>query len=160
MTDLLDRMITCAIIQIDISINPLPNSEEKARKMKKRFSRCADDPAIVELAENLKLLSDPNRLRMICLLLKRERCVCEVEGELGISQQLASHHLNMLKEGGFLNSRREGTFIYYSVERKRIERVLEVLNTYLVKEAESKPLDGGGACSVSAGGAAGKRSGR
>lgn len=97
----------------------------------KKKPKCLGDPGIVMLAEGLKTLSDPNRLRIICLLLRGERCVCEVERELGISQQLASHHLNVLKDAGFLEMRREGTSSYYSVVRGRLDGLLEVMQRYL-----------------------------
>lgn len=97
----------------------------------KKKPKCLGDPGIVMLAEGLRALSDPNRLRMMCLLLRGERCVCEVERELGISQQLASHHLNVLKDAGFLEMRREGTSSYYSVVRERLDGLLEVMQRYL-----------------------------
>jgi DNA-binding transcriptional ArsR family regulator len=58
--------------------------------------KCKSDPRVIELAEALKVLSDPNRLRIMCLLSGGEKCVCEVERELEISQQLSSHHLGVL----------------------------------------------------------------
>jgi ArsR family transcriptional regulator len=103
--------------------------------------KCVADPGIVDLAEDLKILSDPNRLRIMCLLLKGERCVCEVEGELGISQQLASHHLNVLKEGGFLASRREGTASYYAVEREKLEAMTQTFLTYLDYKKRASKTD-------------------
>ena len=93
--------------------------------------KCVNDPGIIELAEGLKVLSDPNRLRIMCFLLKGERCVCEVEEELGISQQLTSHHVNILKDRGFLELRKEGTSSYYSVSRDRLQRLSEVFAEYL-----------------------------
>ncbi|MDD5778462.1 MAG: metalloregulator ArsR/SmtB family transcription factor [Candidatus Thermoplasmatota archaeon] len=98
--------------------------------MAKRL-RCVDDPGIVELADGLKVISDPNRLRILCLLLRGERCVWEVEQELEISQQLASHHLNVLKESGLLEARREGTSTYYSVVEDRLDNLTEVFVRYL-----------------------------
>ncbi len=98
--------------------------------MKKEL-RCVEDPGIVELADSLKTLSDPNRLRIVCLLLRSERCVCEVEGELGISQQLASHHLNVLKESEILRVRKEGTSSYYSVAEDKLDRVTDVFLRHL-----------------------------
>ncbi len=109
--------------------------------MKKRF-RCVDDPGILELAEELKVISDPNRLRILCMLLWGERCVCEVEREMGISQQLASHHLNVLKERGLLRARREGTSSYYSVDTDRLERLTGLFTRCLghrAGEAEGEP---------------------
>lgn len=108
--------------------------------------KCVDDPGIVELAEVLKTLSDPNRLRIMCLLLKGERCVCEVEGELGISQQLASHHLNVLKESGLLSLRKEGTSSYYSVERGKLEIITSVFLTYLDYRKQGESPKGGFVC--------------
>jgi len=98
--------------------------------MKKKL-RCVEDPGIVELAEGLKTLSDTNRLRIVCLLLRGEKCVCEVEDELGISQQLASHHLNVLKESGILRVRKEGTSSYYSVAEDKLDRVTDVFLRHL-----------------------------
>jgi DNA-binding transcriptional ArsR family regulator len=93
--------------------------------------KCVSDPGIIELAEGLKVLSDPNRLRIICFLLKGESCVCEVEEELGISQQLTSHHVNILKDRGFLELRKEGTSSYYSVKVDRLQELNEGFAQYL-----------------------------
>lgn len=106
--------------------------------------KCVADPGIVDLAEDLRILSDPNRLRIMCLLLRGERCVCEVEGELDISQQLASHHLNVLKEGGFLASRKEGTASYYTVERGKLEAMTQTFLTYL--DYKKNPSKTGAVC--------------
>jgi len=100
--------------------------------------KCVADPGIVDLAEDLRILSEPNRLRIMCLLLKGERCVCEVEGELGLSQQLASHHLSILKDSGFLSSRREGTSSYYAVERGKLEVMTRTLLAYLDYRGKSR----------------------
>jgi ArsR family transcriptional regulator len=104
----------------------------------KETLKCVADPGVVDLAEDLRILSDPNRLRIMCLLLKGERCVCEVEGELGISQQLASHHLNVLKDSGFLSSRKEGTSSYYAVERGKLEVMTRTLLAYLDYRGKSR----------------------
>jgi len=92
---------------------------------------CRKDPRIVELAEALKVLSEPNRLRIICYLSGGEACVCEVERELDISQQLTSHHLNALKNAGFLRVRKEGTSSYYSIETENLKGVNETFCKYV-----------------------------
>ena len=96
----------------------------------KKF-KCVTDPGVAGLAESLKIISDPNRLRIICLLSKGERCVCEVERELDISQQLTSHHLNVLKDSGFLEMRKEGTSSFYSVNRDRLKWLDDAFMEYL-----------------------------
>ena len=93
--------------------------------------KCKKDPRIVELAEALKTLADPNRLRIMCFLSRGESCVCDIESELGISQQLTSHHVNVLREAGFLKLRKEGTRYNYSIDRDFLERVNEIFGEYL-----------------------------
>ena len=99
--------------------------------MNKKEPRCKSDPRIVELAEALKTLADPNRLRIMCYLSRGESCVCEVEEELGISQQLTSHHLHVLMDGGFLRLRKEGTRYNYSIDSDFLKRVGDVFGEYL-----------------------------
>lgn len=104
---------------------------------KRNNLRCLDDPGILELAECLRAISDPNRLRILCLLMRGERCVCEVERELGISQQLASHHLHVLREAGFLDSKRVGTSTYYAVAGSRLDNLMDIMHRYFrSREAE------------------------
>lgn len=110
-----------------------------------RYHKCITDPEVLELVENLKVLSDPNRLRIVCLLLRGERCVCEVEKELGISQQLTSHHLSVLREAGFLRARKEGTASYYTVVEDKLDRFLALLHRYFGRR-DDHALDGGVTC--------------
>ena len=63
----------------------------------------------------LRALSDETRLRMLALVLQQECCVCEVTQALDISQTRASRNLGILEDAGFLKSRREGKWMYYSL---------------------------------------------
>ena len=71
-----------------------------------------------DLIKAAKALSDETRLRMINLLLQRECCVCEVMQVLKISQTRASRNLNLLRDAGFLNLRKEGLWSYYSIVKR------------------------------------------
>lgn len=79
----------------------------------------------------------------MCFLSKGERCVCEVEEALEISQQITSHHLNVLREAGFLKVRKVGTWSYYSIDRDRLSVLDGMFNTYLdyrkVEDGTSEP---------------------
>jgi DNA-binding transcriptional ArsR family regulator len=66
--------------------------------------------------ELFKALSDETRLKLIVLLYRRELCVCQIEAALGISQTKASRHLAILRRAGLLKARREGLWIYYTLE--------------------------------------------
>lgn len=76
----------------------------------------------------LRAVSDPNRLKIICVLQGGSRCVCEIFSEVGISDKLASHHLKQLKNNGLLLETREGKFIRYSLDRKAIRDCKKILN--------------------------------
>ena len=66
-----------------------------------------------------KALSDETRLKIVVLLFKRELCVCQIEAALGISQTKASRHLALLRHLGLLKARRDGLWIYYTLEEPR-----------------------------------------
>lgn len=68
-----------------------------------------------DLAGLFRVLAEPNRLRILYLLMQRETCVCQLLPELGISQPLLSHHLSVLAEAGVIQSRRQAQRIFYSI---------------------------------------------
>lgn len=71
-----------------------------------------------DLIKAMKALSDETRLRILNILLERECCVCEVMQVLDISQSRASRNLGILLDAGFLQVRRDGTWVFYSVKRQ------------------------------------------
>ena len=76
----------------------------------------------------LRVIADPNRLKILCVLQSGSKCVCEIVPAVGISDKLASHHLKQLKETGLLIERREGKFIRYSLDKKAIKEYKKILN--------------------------------
>ena len=56
----------------------------------------------------LKALAEERRLRMVELLLRKERCVRDLARELGISESAASQHLKVLREAGLLTGVKRG----------------------------------------------------
>jgi len=81
-------------------------------------------------AELFHALSDPIRLRVVALLRGGERCVCELTDELELAQSRLSWHLKTLKDAGFLTDRREGRWVYYTLDPSTIaeaEKLLSVL---------------------------------
>jgi len=63
---------------------------------------------------NVDLLGDPTRRCMLAMLaLEGEVCVCEFVAALEELQPSVSRHLAMLRDGGWLTSRREGTWMHY-----------------------------------------------
>lgn len=68
-----------------------------------------------EAAECLRVLSHPHRLHIIHLLLERDYSVGELAEVCGILQNVASEHLTLMKNKGFIKSYKQGRNVYYSI---------------------------------------------
>lgn len=62
-----------------------------------------------------KALGDETRLRMVALLAHGELCVCHLEAALDLTQPTASRHLAVLRNAGVVDTRRDGSWVYYRV---------------------------------------------
>src|SRR5918912_2869877 len=60
-------------------------------------------------------LSDPTRLSIIQRLRFGERCVCDLTDALEAAQSRLSFHLKVLKQAGLVTDRREGRWMYYTL---------------------------------------------
>ena len=87
------------------------------------------------LAKFLRIIGDDNRLRILCLLKKGERCVCEIYPSLDLSQNLVSSHLKIMLDFGLLNVRQEWKKNYYSIN-KDFFRQHNLLLTNFLKDYE------------------------
>ena len=67
------------------------------------------------LADRLRALADPTRLRMLDLLVQQSAplCVCEITNLFTQQQPTISHHLRLLREAGLINMEKRGTWSYY-----------------------------------------------
>lgn len=81
------------------------------------ITSAALDAATAErLAEVLKALAEPTRLRLVSLVATQaggEACVCDLTAPIGLSQPTVSHHLKVLVESGLLVRAQRGKWAYY-----------------------------------------------
>lgn len=75
------------------------------------------------LADALKALADPTRLKIISLLNTRDCCVCELVPLFGISQPAVSRHMSRLKTSGLVKETRKGMWVFYSLNRERLNEI-------------------------------------
>lgn len=66
-------------------------------------------------------LSDPTRLQIVERLRAGEQCVCELMDVLDAAQSRLSFHLRVLKEAGLVLDRRDGRWVYYTLNRDALE---------------------------------------
>lgn len=63
-----------------------------------------------------KCLADETRLNIVVLVARyQELCVCDLTEKLQLSQPKISRHLALLRSGGLLSDRRQGQWVYYSL---------------------------------------------
>ena len=74
----------------------------------------------------MKVLSNPDRLLLLCQLSQGEKRVGELEELVGVGQPTLSQQLGVLREEGLANPRREGKNIYYQIASPQ---ALAVMNT-------------------------------
>ncbi|HQT82364.1 MAG: transcriptional regulator [Ferrovum sp. 37-45-19] len=74
----------------------------------------------------LKVLSNTDRLILLCKIAEGECSVSELENMLDIKQPTLSQQLTVLREEGLVKTRREGKFIYYSISSSES---LAIMNT-------------------------------
>ena len=74
-----------------------------------------------KLADTLKALADPTRLKIIALLRTRDCCVCELVPIFKISQPAISKHLSRLKTAELVRETRKGQWVFYSLNEKKLE---------------------------------------
>lgn len=80
-------------------------------------------------ASKLRAIAHPMRIAIIDLLTANPKLtVTEIYEKLNIEQASASHHLNILKNKGLLESRRSGKMIYYSLRYHMLTEVIDCIN--------------------------------
>ena len=94
---------------------------------------------MVEHVILMKALADPTRLKLLKLILDQERCVCDLQPVLGISQPAVSQHIAKLKAAGLVTERRAGMWVHYQANRKRLMQGLEAFKAFLDADPETIP---------------------
>lgn len=90
-----------------------------------------DKVAMREAAESacalMKVLSNPDRMLLLCELAEGERNVGELQDAVGVQQPTLSQQLAVLREENLVETRRDGKNIYYSIASPQAMAVLQVL---------------------------------
>ncbi len=88
-----------------------------------------DPRKLEEAASKLRAIAHPMRIAIIGLLENNEQMnVTEIYEALRIEQASASHHLNILKTKGVLDSRRSGKNTFYFIKHEALSQMIECLN--------------------------------
>ncbi len=80
-----------------------------------------------ELAEFLKALAHPIRLKIISMLIDSKQCVKNLSEILGASQPNISQHLTILRNKGIVGCRRDGSIVCYYIKDPKVIKIYELL---------------------------------
>ena len=92
------------------------------------------DPAREVKANLFRVLGHPARVRIFELLREGERSVGALQIELGLDSGGTSQHLAALRRIGLVESRREGTSVYYRVDDDRVFDLLAVGRAIITRQ--------------------------
>lgn len=91
---------------------------------------------LAQIARWFHALADETRLGIVRQLAQGERCVCDLTEALDAAQSRLSFHLKTLKTAGLVSDRREGRWVYYSINSEVLDAMAEIVG-------ELKPIVGG-----------------
>lgn len=83
--------------------------------------------AVEKAAEQLRILSDPTRLRLLWAMAQGETSVACLAEVAGTTPTAASQHLAKLRMSGLVRVRRQGTFMFYTLEDESIAELLSYI---------------------------------
>jgi DNA-binding transcriptional ArsR family regulator len=75
----------------------------------------------------MKVLSNPDRLLLLCQLSQEEKRVGDLQETLGIIQPTLSQQLTVLRDEALVTTRRDGKNIYYQIASPQALAIINVL---------------------------------
>lgn len=86
------------------------------------------EPKLEQATSLLRMLSNPVRLKLMCLMSDKEMSVLELADTLKLSQPAVSHHLKLLRSAGVVKSRRDAQTIYNQIDGHEVTTVMNTLS--------------------------------
>ena len=87
-----------------------------------------DDETPGPLADALKALADPTRLRLVRLIAARPgatACICELTDPIGVTQPTVSHHMKQLVDAGLATRQQKGKWAHYTLNQQAFTELSE-----------------------------------
>ncbi|MCR2003654.1 DNA-binding transcriptional ArsR family regulator [Blautia caecimuris] len=82
-----------------------------------------------ELDKKFKALANSNRRKILLYLKDNQKCAGDIAGQISLSMASVSYHLSVLKNAQIISSNQKGGYIFYQLQHKEIEELLEWLTT-------------------------------
>lgn len=102
------------------------------------MQKLMSDEMLELIAQRLRLLSDPMRLKILHQLQQGERSVSQLVEDTGASQPNVSKHLSSLRTHGLVRRRQEGNMAYFSISDPFVFDICETVCNSMKSESEEK----------------------
>lgn len=87
--------------------------------------------------DQLKALSDRNRLRVVAALMSTdELCACHISKLLGVTGATASRHMDLLIRAELVDSRKDGRWVHYSLNPAFPEQLFQWLEKTVLTDRD------------------------
>ena len=97
--------------------------------------QCKKPNGLIELeSQFLSVLAQETRLKILCLLRDKPKCLCELSPIMEEDASTISRHLNILKSKGILASEKKGVRIAYHIRDERVCRILELVDQIILSK--------------------------
>lgn len=77
----------------------------------------------------MKALSDETRIKIFDMLSQGELCACNILEKFNITQPTLSYHMKTLCDSGLVDSRKDGVWMKYSINRDNLEVIKELFSS-------------------------------
>lgn len=84
-----------------------------------------DFDAVTRAAAVIKCLGNSRRLLLLSVLEAGESTVTDLQDAVGLSQAEVSRQLGILRGRGIVAARRDGPFVWYSIQEPKVHRILD-----------------------------------
>ncbi|HEY3379606.1 MAG TPA: metalloregulator ArsR/SmtB family transcription factor [Armatimonadota bacterium] len=112
--------------------------EAKVRRLRGEVGRAAG------LGTLFKALSDETRAKIMYCLSREELCVCDLAHIMQMSVQAISHHLRLLRAMRLVKYRREGKFVFYTLDDAHVMHVISQGLAHVQESQRTPPCEAAG----------------
>lgn len=95
-----------------------------------QFNKKGFDKAV----DLIKALDNPKRLMILCFLCDQELTVSELAEKIGLTLSPTSQHLAILRDKGFVDTKKEEQKVYYRLKSNEVKSVIELLQKLYCKK--------------------------
>ena len=92
-----------------------------------------NEEVITRMSELLFIAADETRLKILLSLLDKELSVSDIQKKTGASQSLVSHQLQVLKKNKLVSFRKDGNYVYYSLDDSHVNALLQVAYDHVME---------------------------